>query len=80
MHYLPRSNASLELDKISLTPAQTDSFAPETETLLTDNMAQKLGNHPGLSIAISRGNAAVLEIRILDFTESIATSRDHGTF
>jgi hypothetical protein len=79
MHYSAGPGTSLEFDKIYVAPVKNDSFAPQAQALLTKQIRTKLANCPGLELASSSENAAILEVTIIDFGQSMATTRDDDT-
>jgi hypothetical protein len=77
--YFSERNAPLEFDKIYVAPIKNDSFAPQAQELLTKQIRKKLATHPGLEVVSSPENAGILEITIVDFGQSTATTSDNDT-
>ncbi|MDR1457690.1 MAG: LPS assembly lipoprotein LptE [Puniceicoccales bacterium] len=69
----------LEFDKIYVAPIRNDSFAPQTQEVLTKRVRTKLTNISGLELAPSPENAATLEITIIEFGRSLATTQEDDT-
>ncbi|MDR0742162.1 MAG: LPS assembly lipoprotein LptE [Puniceicoccales bacterium] len=74
-----KPNTPLEFDKIYVVPIKNDSFAPQTQVSLTKQVRTKLSNIVGLELALSPENAAILEITIVDFGRSMATTQEDDT-
>ncbi|MDR1528019.1 MAG: LPS assembly lipoprotein LptE [Puniceicoccales bacterium] len=79
IYYSMRPNTPLEFDKIYVVPIKNDSFAPQAQVLLTKQVRTRLANIAGLELASSPENAAVLEITIVDFGRSVATTQEDDT-
>ncbi|MDR2628502.1 MAG: LPS assembly lipoprotein LptE [Puniceicoccales bacterium] len=79
MFYSMRPNTPLEFDKIYVAPIKNDSFAPQVQESLTKQTRTKLTNITGLELASSPENAAVLEITVVDFGRSTATTQEDDT-
>jgi hypothetical protein len=78
-HYSKGSGSDLPFDRIYVAPVKNDSFAPQAQALLTKQIRSKLVNQTNLEIAPSPSNAAILEITITKFGQSIATTSRNDT-
>jgi hypothetical protein len=74
-----RPSTPLEFDKIYVVPIKNDSFAPQVQVSLTKQVRTRLSNIVGLELASSPENAAVLEITIVEFGRSMATTQEDDT-
>ncbi|MDR0693402.1 MAG: LPS assembly lipoprotein LptE [Puniceicoccales bacterium] len=79
MFYTLKPISPLEFDKIYVAPIRNDSFAPQTQEVLTRRVRSRLTNISGLELAPSPENAAVLEITIIEFGRFLATTQEDDT-
>ena len=66
------ANIPLPFDRVYVAPVKNESFAPQSQALLTKSVRNKLANQPGIKLAESPDNAAVLEITIIRYGQSSA--------
>ena len=59
------ANIPLPFDRVYVAPVKNKSFAPQSQALLTKSVRNKLANQPGIKLAESPDNAAILEITII---------------
>jgi hypothetical protein len=77
MHYEPSSG--LPFRRIYVAPVKNDSFAPQAQALLTKQLRIKLSKRPELELAESAENAALLEVELVGFDQSVATEMESDT-
>jgi outer membrane lipopolysaccharide assembly protein LptE/RlpB len=73
MHYAKGTGTHLAFDRIYVAPVRNDSFASQSQALLTKQVRRKLADEPNLEITATPKNAAVLEITIVKFEQTTAT-------
>ena len=66
------ANIPLPFDRVYVAPVKNKSFAPQSQALLTKSVRNKLANQPGIKLAESPDNAAILEITIIKYGQSSA--------
>ena len=66
------ANIPLPFDRVYVAPVKNKSFAPQSQALLTKSVRNKLANQPGIKLAGSPDNAAILEITIIKYGQSSA--------
>lgn len=67
-----RAQIPLPFSRIYVAPVKNESFAPQAQALLTKSVRNKLANQPGIKLAESPDNAAILEITIIKYGQSSA--------
>jgi hypothetical protein len=76
MHYSKESCTAFGFDRVYVDPAENDAFAPQAQAMLTEQLRMRLAIHPGLQLAQSPKNAAVVRVTIIGVERMSASVRD----
>ncbi|MDR1433169.1 MAG: LPS assembly lipoprotein LptE [Puniceicoccales bacterium] len=79
MHYARGSGSHLAFARIYVAPVRNDSLAPQAQALLTKQVRRKLADEPNLEIAAEPESAAILEITIVKFEQTVASTDTNDT-
>ena len=80
MHYTKGTGTKLPFKKIYVAPVKNDAYAPQAQALLTKKIRTKLANYPGIELTSAPTDGAVLDIKIVSFSEPTDTTGDFDTF
>lgn len=79
-HYHTGTGSQLPFQNVYIAPALNDSFAPQAQALITNQIRKKILNDARISLAKNSDQAdATLDITLVDFRTAIGATKEHDS-